>query len=207
MNKFAWLAAVTLLLGTAAPAFAGSIIGGDAESGAAKAAACAACHGPKGNSSNPEWPKLGGQGAAYIVGQLAAFKDGSRNNPIMTAQVAALSEQDMKDIGAYYAAQAAVPGAASEELAPAGEALYRAGNTDAGVPACLGCHGPEGEGNAAAAYPRVAGQHAAYSAAQLRAYRDGQRTGTDKANMMSQVAAKLTDDDIAAVSSYLSGLH
>lgn len=207
MNKFAWLAAGALLLGTAAPAFAGSLVGGDAEAGAAKAAACTACHGPKGNSTNPEWPKLAGQGAAYVYGQLKAFKDGSRNNPIMGAQVASMSDQDMKDVAAYFAAQTGIAGAASEELAPAGEALYRAGNTQNGVPACLGCHGPAGEGNAAAAYPRIAGQHAAYSAAQLRAYRDGQRKGTAKANMMSQVAAKLTDDEIAAVSSYVSGLH
>lgn len=207
MNKFAWLAAGTLMLGTAVPAMAGSIVGGDAEAGKAKAATCTACHGPNGNSSNPAWPKLAGQGAAYVYQQLQAFKDGSRNNPIMAGQVANLSDQDMKDLAAYYAAQTAVTGAASEALAPAGEALYRGGNPKAGVPACLGCHGPAGEGNAAAAYPRVAGQHADYSAAQLRAYRDGQRKGTDKATMMSQVAAKLTDDEIAALASYLSGLH
>ncbi len=207
MNKFAWLAAGTLMLCTAAPVMAGSIVGGDADAGKAKAATCTACHGPNGNSSNPAWPKLAGQGAAYIFTQLQSFKNGTRNNPVMTAQVTGLSDQDMKDLAAYFAAQATVTGAANEELAPAGEALYRGGNPANGVPACLGCHGPAGAGNAAGAYPQLAGQHADYSAAQLRAYRDGQRNGTAKAKMMSQVAAKLTDDEIAAVASYLSGLH
>lgn len=207
MKKFAWLAAGALVIVSTAPAMAGSLVGGDAEAGKGKAAACAACHGPNGNSTNPAWPKLAGQSAAYTVSQLMAFKDGSRNNPVMAGQVANLSEQDMKDIAAYYAAQTAITGAANEELAPAGEALYRAGAADRGVPACLGCHGPEGDGNAAAAYPRVGGQHAEYTAAQLRAYRDGQRNGTDKAKMMSEVAARLTDEDITAVSSYLNGLH
>lgn len=207
MKKFAWLAAGTLFVASTAPAIAGSLVGGDAEAGKGKAAACAACHGPNGNSTNAAWPKLAGQSAAYTVSQLQAFKDGSRQNPVMAGQVTNLSEQDMKDIAAYYAAQTVITGAANEELAPVGETLYRAGAPDRSIPACIGCHGPEGAGNAAAAYPSIGGQHADYSAAQLRAYRDGLRNGTDKAKMMSQVAAKLTDDDIAAVSSYLNGLH
>lgn len=207
MKKFAWLAAGTLLLASTAPAMAGSIVGGDAEAGKGKAAVCGACHGPDGNSTNAQWPKLAGQGAAYIVDQLQAFKDGTRADPVMAGQVANLSEQDMKDIAAYYTARKVIVGAANEDLAPAGEALYRGGDTERGIPACLGCHGPKGTGNAAAAYPQVGGQHADYAAAQLRAYRDGQRNGTDKAKMMSEVAAKLTEDDIAAVASYLSGLH
>lgn len=207
MNKFAWLAVSSIVLVGAAPAMAGSLVGGDAEAGKAKAAPCAACHGQGGNSSNPAWPRLAGQSEAYTVEQLQAFKDGSRSNPLMGPQAASLSEQDMKDLAAYYAAQTPVTGAASEALAPAGEALYRSGDAERGIPACIGCHGPGGAGNDAAAYPRVGGQQADYAAAQLRAYRDGGRSGTDKAKMMSEVAAKMSDDDIAAVASYLSGLY
>lgn len=198
---------VLLSLGLAHSAQAGSLVGGDAEAGKAKAGVCSACHGPGGNSTNPEWPRLAGQSEAYTVSQLMAFKDGSRPNPIMAGQVAGLSEQDMKDIAAYFFAQTPLTGAANAELAESGQTLYRAGNSDSGVPACMGCHGPKGEGNAAAAYPRVAGQHADYAAAQLRIYRDGKRKGTEKAKMMSDVAARLTDEEIAAVASYLSGLH
>lgn len=206
MNKLLSLTAM-LALGLSQSVFAGSLVGGDAEAGKTKAAACAACHGPGGNSTNPEWPRLAGQSEAYVVAQLKAFKDGSRANPLMAGQAAALSEQDMKDIAAYFFVQTPLTGAASPDLAEAGETLYRAGNAENGVAACMACHGPKGEGNAAAAYPRVAGQHADYSAAQLRIYRDGKRKGTDKAKMMSDVAAKLTDEEIAAVASYLSGLH
>ncbi len=206
MNKLLSLIAV-LALGLSQSVFADSLVGGDADAGKGKAAACTACHGPGGNSTNPEWPRLAGQSEAYTVGQLQAFKSGARANPLMAGQVAGLSEQDMKDIAAYFYAQTPLTGAASPDLAEAGQTLYRAGNTENAVPACMGCHGPKGEGNAAAAFPRIAGQHADYSAAQLRIYRDGKRKGTDKAKMMSDVAAKLTDEEIAAVASYLSGLH
>lgn len=206
MSKFLSLMAI-LTLGLAQAAQAESLVGGNADAGKAKAAACTACHGPGGNSTNPEWPRLAGQSEAYTVSQLKAFKDGSRANPLMAGQVAGLSEQDMKDIAAYFFAQQPLTGAASPDLAEAGQTLYRAGDAERGIPACMGCHGPKGEGNAAAAYPRIAGQHADYSAAQLRIYRDGARKGTDKARMMSDVARKLTDEEIAAVASYLSGLH
>ncbi|MGB1581439.1 MAG: c-type cytochrome [Nevskiales bacterium] len=206
MKKIVSLLAL-LTLALCQQAFAESLIGGDAEAGKAKAAACTACHGPGGNSTNPEWPRLAGQSEAYTVGQLKAFKDGSRANPLMAGQVMNLSEQDMKDIAAYFFNQDALAGAASPDLAEAGATVYRAGNKESGVPACMGCHGPAGDGNAAAAYPRLAGQHADYVAAQLRIYRDGKRKGTAKSKMMSDVAAKLTDEEITAVASYLSGLH
>lgn len=180
---------------------------GDAEKGKAKAAVCAACHGPAGNSSNPQWPKLAGQHAAYLVEQLQAYKSGDRANPIMAGQAAGLSEQDMRDLGAYFAAQKLQPGVANPELAEKAEPLYRGGRADDGIPACSACHGPQGLGNAAAAYPAVSGQHAEYTAAQLRSYREGARTGTANAAMMSKVAEKLSDDDIQALASYLSGLH
>lgn len=176
---------------------------GDAKAGEAKAAVCAACHGPAGNSFNPVWPKLAGQGAPYTFKQLQKFKSGERMNPVMAAQVANLSEQDMLDIAAYYAQQTGNAGAALPELAQQGQDLYRFGDAASGIPACTGCHGPAGEGVAASAYPRVGGQQPDYSEAQLRAYRDGSR----KAPMMTIITAKMTDDQIKALASYLSGLN
>lgn len=197
------------LLSLSIPSFAAEhgAAGGDAEAGKAKSAACAACHGADGNSANPEWPKLAGQHASYLSSQLAAFKAGERVNALMAGQVAGLSEADMQDLAAYFAEQEPKPGVADPAKVAAGEAIWRGGKADAAVPACSACHGPNGLGNAGAKYPRLSGQHAAYSAISLRAYRDGSRAGTDQAKMMSQVAHGLSDADIDALASYLSGLH
>lgn len=180
---------------------------GDVERGKSKAAVCGACHGADGNSLNGEWPKLAGQHASYLSNQLKAYKDGSRKNPIMLGQVANLSEQDMLDLAAYFAAQAQTPGVADPASVDAAAALYRGGNAETGVTACSACHGPQGLGNAAAGYPLISGQHAKYTAMQLKAYRDGQRGGTPLATMMSNVAGGLSDADIDALASFLSGLH
>lgn len=192
------------LMGTAA---ASAELAGDAANGKAKAAACGACHGADGNSVNGEWPKLAGQNAQYLEAQLKAYKSGERKNPIMMGQVAALSDQDLKDLAAYFASQTQKPGVANPDAVAVAEALYRGGDAENAVPACAACHGPQGDGNAAAAYPMIAGQHAAYATIQLKAYRDGSRAGTDAAKMMSQVAAGLSDGQIEALASYLSGLH
>ncbi len=180
---------------------------GNAATGQAKAAVCSACHGADGNSSNAEWPNLAGQHARYLEAQLLAFKSGARKNPIMQGQVAALSAQDMRDLAAFYAQKPAKPGVANPALVAAAEKLYRGGRADAGIAACGACHGPQGLGNAGAAYPRVSAQHATYSAQQLKSFRSGERAGTDAAKMMSNVAANLSDADIEALASYLSGLH
>lgn len=182
---------------------------GSAEAGAAKAAACAACHGPGGNSSTPEWPKLAGQSARYVVEQLQAFKAGTRQNPLMMGQAAALSEQDMRDLGAYYAAQPATPGVGSKAAVPVAQKLYRAGNAAKGLPACAACHNPNGSGVGPAAYPRIGGQHAVYVAARLKAYRDAAATELPDGNfkIMAEVAAKLSDAEIEALASYVNGLH
>lgn len=180
---------------------------GDAKAGEAKAAVCAACHGAKGNSAVPAWPKLAGQGAVYTYTQLKQFKSGARNNAIMAGQVAALSDQDMQDLAAYFAAQDATPGVASKDAVAIGEKLYRAGAADRGLPACSSCHGPAGAGNPAAGYPHVGGQHAEYNAAQLNAYRKGERKAGTNGQMMAEIAAKLTDEEIAALASYLNGLQ
>ncbi|MEQ8231189.1 MAG: c-type cytochrome [Gammaproteobacteria bacterium] len=175
--------------------------------GQAKTAACAACHGPDGNSVNPIWPNLAGQHAPYIVAQLQAFKSGARNNPSMSPMAANLSEDDMAEIGAWYAAQAIKVGTLADDVdVEAAARLYRGGDAERGIPACMACHGPSGAGNGPARYPALRGQHAEYTALQLKAYRDGSRA-TDAASMMRDIASRLTDEDIALLSAYVSALH
>lgn len=181
--------------------------GGDPEAGKAKSATCAACHGADGNSSNPEWPVLAGQHATYIVQQLKAYKSGERQNALMMGQAAGLSETDMRNLGAFYAQQDAKPRTASEEAVAIAQPLWRGGDAERGIPACSGCHGPAGLGNAGAAYPRVANQHPTYTATQLRAYRAGERGAGVSGQMMTTVAAKLTDEEIDALASYAAGLQ
>jgi len=181
---------------------------GDAAAGATKAAVCGACHGVGGNGIiNPEWPKLAGQHSSYTLGQLKAFKANERKNPVMYGQSAALSDQDMADLAAYFAAQKAVPGLASEESVKVAQKLYRAGDAARGLPSCSGCHGPTGAGQPAALYPRIGGQNGAYTLNQLKAYKSGERAGGKHAPIMVAIAAKLTDDEIAALASYVNGLQ
>ncbi len=182
------------------------LLDGDAEAGQQKAAACAACHGPKGNMESAQFPKLAGQGAPYIYEQLMLFKSGERKNAIMMGQASGLSEQDMKNVAVYFAAQQTKPGVADESIAPAGAALYHGGNPDKNIPACSGCHGPAGVGNAAAKFPHLSGQNPQYIVAQLTAYRDGTRSGYRNATIMNGVAERLSDADIKALASYVSGL-
>ena len=186
--KFKFLiAAFSLFMGVNATAVAG-----DAAAGEAKSAMCAACHMPDGNSVVGEFPKLAGQHAEYIVKQLTEFKSMKRKNDIMFGMVAALSEEDMADIAAFYAAQSTAPGVAADESKVAlGKAIYRGGNMETGVPACMGCHGPEGEGNAPAAYPQLAGQHVQYTLSQLQAFHNGSRYN-DPNKMMRAAAARMT---------------
>ena len=183
--------------------------GGSAQAGAGKAAVCGACHGPGGNSSNPEWPKLAGQHAAYTYHELVELKSGVRKNPVMNAQAAPLSDQDMKDLAAYFAAQKPTPGVASPDAVPVAQKLYRAGDAARQLPACAACHGPQGAGNAAAKYPRIGGQHAKYSATMLRGYRAqaGAANLDPEAAIMAAIAAKLSDAEIEALASYVNGLH
>lgn len=173
----------------------------------AKAAVCAACHGPDGHSINPIWPNLAGQHAKYLQQQLQAYKSGQRANPIMAGNAAALTPEDMAQIAAYFSSLPFKAAQADPALVNLGKTLYRAGKMDTGTPACAGCHGPDGSGNAPAAFPRLAGQHAPYTAMQLRAYRDGSRSGTTQAKIMAGVAHALTDQEIEAVASYAQGLQ
>jgi cytochrome c553 len=179
---------------------------GDAVRGQQLSQVCAACHGADGNSINPEWPKLAGQNAAYLYKQLMDYKTGRRENALMVGQVANLDEQDMRDLAAFYERQVVSEGVADAELVARGEAIYRGGIVSAGVPACQACHGPTGAGNPAAMFPMVAGQHARYSSDQLRYFRSEQRAN-DNGRMMRNVARRMSDADIQAVSEYMAGLR
>jgi cytochrome c553 len=179
---------------------------GSAERGASKAVTCAACHGQDGNSLNPEWPSLAGQHENYLVDTLQAFKNGTRNNVLMVGQVIPLSDQDMEDIAAYYAGLTPTRRTANPDLVKQGERLYRGGNLERGVSACIACHGPTGRGNLPAGYPSIAGQHATYTAAQLKAYASKERK-SDPQQIMRNIAVLLKDDEIAAVASYIQGLR
>lgn len=213
MIKRALLACALLapLVSFAEGASADPFTQGDATAGATKSAPCVACHGVGGNGIiNPEWPKLAGQHSAYIAEQLKQFKSGERRNAVMAGQAALLSDQDMADIAASFAALKAVPGVASKDAIAIAQKIYRAGDATRGLPACASCHGPTGAGNPAAFYPHIGGQNAAYTTLQLNSYKkgkDGERGGSKHALIMSAVAAKLTDAEIAALSSYVAGLQ
>ena len=180
---------------------------GDPAAGQAKAATCTACHGADGNSANPEWPKIAGQHAGYIEKQLNEYKAGEvRNNALMAGMVAALSAPDMKDLAAFYANQSMSGGFTDESLVELGKRIYRGGNANSGVPACMMCHGVQGAGDPMAGFPRLAGQHATYVQAQLEAFRQGTRSN-DAKRMMRDIALKMTPDEMKAVAGYINGLY
>jgi cytochrome c553 len=179
---------------------------GDPAKGQALAGACAACHGIDGNSVVSVNPNLAGQHAEYIAKQLAEFKAGTRANAIMAGMAAGLTPEAMADLGAYFRSQKVrAPGAKNRDLVAQGRKLYRGGDAARGLPACSACHSPTGAGMASQ-YPRIGGQHADYTVAQLKAFRAGERAN-DGAAMMRTVAAKLTDAEMSALAEYLSGLR
>ncbi|MEY3747854.1 MAG: hypothetical protein RL194_1313 [Pseudomonadota bacterium] len=180
---------------------------GDAAKGATIAnQVCMACHGADGNSPISMYPTLAGQHPEYITKQLHDFKSGERKNAIMAGMVAALTDEDMANLGAYYASQTAKPGTAkSNGKGSVGEKIYKAGIAGLGVPACASCHGPTGAG-VPVQFPRLAGQHADYTVAQLQTFRSGERAN-DAAKMMRMIASKLSDQDMAAVADYIQGLR
>lgn len=179
---------------------------GSAESGATKAAVCTACHGPNGNSSNPEWPSLAGQGARYLSEELKLFRDGKRNNPVMMPMASALSDQDIEDLAAYFAAQKPAGLEADPSYWRAGEKLYRGGDIGRQIPACIACHGPLGHGNEPAAFPALRTQHSVYTQKQLTDYAAGARTG-GKSDIMHTIAKRMTVEDIRNISSYIQGMR
>ena len=197
-----------------AAATAASVVSAQAAEPAAKAdvakgqasfaAVCAACHGADGNSAIPANPKLAGQHPQYLVKQLSEFKSGKRANGVMMGMASVLSDDDMKNVAAWLASQKPAPGTAKDkDLVTLGERIYRGGVADRQIPACAGCHSPNGAGSPAQ-YPRLSGQHAEYTAAQLTAFRDGVRLNNA---VMTGVAAKLNDREIKAVSDYIAGLR
>ncbi|MBT8068547.1 MAG: cytochrome c4 [Gammaproteobacteria bacterium] len=206
-KMFVSMLALSGLMFAAATAQAESLVQGSIEAGKAKSITCNACHGADGNSLNAVWPNLAGQNAPYIQAQLMAFKNGVRNNALMSSQAMMLSDEDMADLAVYYESlPGAVQSVADEKLLVRGEALYRGGDKEKGIAACLACHGPTGRGNPAAKYPALNGQHAAYTALQLNAYADGSRVGAGKVQIMQDIASRLDAEDIEALASYVQGL-
>jgi len=193
---------VSAFANTAAPAapFKPDLAKGEASYGAI----CAACHGVDGNSGTPLYPKLAQQHPEYLVKQLQEFKSDKRSNAIMKGFATALPEEDMKNISYWVTTKKSSPGAAKDkELVSLGERIYRGGIADRQVPACAGCHSPNGAG-IPSQYPRLGGQHADYAVAQLTAFRDGVRKNSLQ---MTQVAAKMNDREIKAVADYIAGLR
>lgn len=179
---------------------------GDAAAGQAKSALCATCHGAEGNSEISINPKLAGQNFNYIVKQLQDYKSGNRVNATMSAMVAALTEQDILDISAWYSSQQVTLQGANLESLELGESIYRAGIKDLSVAACAACHSPTGGGNGPAGFPSLSGQHPDYTLMQLKAFRSGERQN-DSSAMMRSVVKRLTDEELEALSSYVSGLN
>jgi cytochrome c553 len=179
---------------------------GDPSAGQAKSAVCGSCHGADGNSPLAMNPKLAGQGEAYLYKQLVEFKSGARQNATMAAMVMALNDEDMHDLAAYYSSQEVTLGGAAPELVDLGRSLYRAGNKDLGVAACMACHAPDGLGNGPAGFPALGGQHAEYTLTQLKSFRSGTRNN-DAAKMMRTTVERLTDPELEALASYLAGLN
>jgi len=207
--------APTLSVLALAAAFAASFFAAElraqqdlAAAGQQKSTTCAACHGPDGNSVTTMWPSLAGQHTSYAVRQLQAYKDGERADPGMRGFAATLSEQDMLEISAYYAAQTISVKGADPALAVRGERIYRGGIPERGIAACIACHGPRGNGNPLSGYPRISHQHQDYLATTLRDYQSGARRSDATLNqMMRNVAELLLEDEIEALASYMQGLN
>ena len=201
----------------AAPAATGPLdpfAHGSVQNGATKSAVCSSCHGPNGNSENPEWPRLAGQSAVYIAEQLRLFRAGTRNNPIMKPLAGTLSDQDISDLAVYYEAQTVSGLEADPSFWKAGSDLYRRGDKARNIPACIACHGPVGRGNLAAGYPALRAQESVYVVKQLNDYASGARySGTNVTQadpnsvMMFTIAKRLTPEDIRDVASYVQGMR
>lgn len=198
-----------------APAWAQT---GDAAAGQAKAATCSACHGMDGKGILPLYPNIGGQGEAYMYKQIVDIKEGNRVVVEMAPFVAALSDQDMRDLAAFYASQPTQLNGAqpieseaynlnAEEFLALGESIYRAGNLANGVPACSGCHSPSGMGNFPAGFPALGGQKPEYIAKQLSDFQNNLRTNDGESRVMRGVAERMSALEIEAVSNFISGLN
>ncbi|HEY7774153.1 MAG TPA: c-type cytochrome [Marinagarivorans sp.] len=218
MNKFFSPIAVALgvtLSSTLAPIASAS---GDAKKGEAHTAVCTACHGQDGNSPMATFPKVAGLGEKYLLKQLQDIKSGARPIVEMTGLLDNLSDQDLADIAAYYNSKTTQLSGAKElqvltndgvevDALALGAKMFRGGNQEAGIPACIGCHSPRGLGNGPAGYPRLSGQHADYVVKQLKAFRAGERTNDGDTKIMRSIAERMSDAEITAVANFVSGLH
>jgi cytochrome c553 len=188
---------------------------GSLQNGAGKAAVCFGCHGPNGNSTNPAWPALAGQSAIYVAEQLRLFRSKVRDNPVMTALAAPLSDSDIDDLAVFFAAQTPAGLEADPSYWRAGQRVYLRGDKNRAIPACVACHGPVGRGNLAAGYPALRAQQSGYTMKQLNDYAAGHRySGASAANppspngyMMATIAKRLTPEDIRNLASYVQGLR
>ena len=203
---------LTILLGTLSASNA-TAFDGDVNAGKEKSTTCAACHGPDGNAPVNIYPKIAGQHADYIYKQLQEFKLGmtsggkeGRMDPVMSGMAMPLSDQDMKDLAAYFSSLNMSEGTTPKDVVEVGQQLYKAGDAERGIPACAACHGPRGNGTSLAKFPKVSFQHPEYIKSQLEKFRDGTRNN-DLNGMMQDIAKKLTDKDIEVLSKYLGGLH
>jgi len=210
-----WVAGMSIAAAIDSPTKAGESVPainsthGDPNAGRAKSELCIACHTVDGNSTVPAWPKIAGQLEKYLVKVLLEYQKGEKGphfDPTMASITQALTERDIANLAAYFAQQKGAPGAtASSELA-LGQKIYRGGHLEKGIPACIACHGAQGQGNAPANFPRLSGQHPDYTIVQLKKFRAGTRSG-DPNGIMRDIVNKMTDKEIQAVSSYVSGLH
>lgn len=177
-----------------------------------EAAPCAACHGPDGNSPMAMYPKIAGQSPVYLINQLKAFRAGAKggrtggNSAIMYGMAANLTDAQIENIAQYYAKQTTSPGGAKKELVASGQQWYKGGNSERGIPACSACHSPEGNGNSLAGFPKLSGQYPEYLTEQLKLFASGERSN-DGNRIMRDIAARMSPAEIAAISSYASGLH
>lgn len=189
--------------------FSAAFAQGDPNAGKAISEACVACHSGDGNSVVGMWPKLAGQHELYLLRQMLEFKKGEAGNryePQMLGMMEPLTEHQMADLAAYFAGQTTAPGQAKKEFVALGEKIYRGGIAGKGVAACSACHGPQGLGNAPANYPRLSGQHPEYTLQQLKNFASSARKNDENA-IMRMIASRLTDEEMQAVSEYISGLH
>jgi cytochrome c553 len=195
----------TVLMGLVSLVAVNSVHAADIAAGKEKTALCMGCHGPDGNSVNVIWPRLAGQNANYLLKQLQDFKTAKRIDPTMQGMVMTLTDEDMVNVAAYYAAQKPAAAKYDETLVAKGQDIYRGGITETAVAACMGCHSPSGDGNAPAAYPALKSQHPEYIAMQLQKFKDGSRAN-DAGKMMRNVANRMSEAEMKAVSAYIAAM-
>ncbi len=180
---------------------------GDASAGEQKVAVCAACHGSDGNSQVGNWPKIAGQNERYLFEQLKLIKSEERYIDVMKGLLDTYSEEDLRDVAAFYAKNVTTLGQSVDDSLVLGKLLYKVGDYSRGVPSCQACHMANGSGNSLAGYPAVSGQHKEYLVSTLLAYKNGDRASGVNAYIMNEISQRLSDEDIEALANYITGLY